>query len=177
MAARNDVRALRMSDQLVTEKGGDELMWRFIEKEIDFLPTFKYDKNSEVYDTSKKQRTPSYTDRILFSINEGVQVQNFRTPPPDQERPNGNKVIIEYYHRRESLYSDHRPVLGIFKVNVRKVNEVNLASLKHQILAELKKQKPVPVQQMQQHQHHQQQQNRTAAKAVMRQSTQLNTAP
>lgn len=54
LAARNDIRSLRHADQLLADKDGDELMWRFREDEINFLPTFKYDKNSEVYDTSKK---------------------------------------------------------------------------------------------------------------------------
>ena len=71
LARQNDVRALVASDQLLVAKGTDELLCRFHEEQITFLPTFKYDKNSDEYDTSKKQRTPSYTDRILYSINEG----------------------------------------------------------------------------------------------------------
>ncbi len=33
---------------------------------IEFKPTFKFDKQSELYDTSKKMRIPSWTDRILW---------------------------------------------------------------------------------------------------------------
>ena len=120
-AARNDIHALRSSDQLIQDKGSDELLWRFYEDEINFLPTFKYDKNQEVYDTSKKQRTPSYTDRILFSLHEGQMENDFSVSAPHDRRANGNQIRVEYYHRRESLYSDHRPVLGIFRVSVRKV--------------------------------------------------------
>ena len=61
---------------------GEDLLWRFHEDAITFLPTFKYNKNSDVYDTSKKQRTPSYTDRILFSINEGKGGSDFQVLPP-----------------------------------------------------------------------------------------------
>ena len=68
----NDVIALVNADQLIKTKDADDLLYRFYEDPITFLPTFKYDKNSDVYDTSKKQRTPSYTDRILFSLNEGA---------------------------------------------------------------------------------------------------------
>jgi len=71
-AEMNDVRALVNSDQLIKIKDSDDLLYRFYEEPITFLPTFKYDKNCDVYDTSKKQRTPSYTDRILFSLNEGA---------------------------------------------------------------------------------------------------------
>jgi len=34
------------------------------------LPTYKYDKNSQIYDTSKKLRTPSWCDRILVNCKE-----------------------------------------------------------------------------------------------------------
>mmetsp|Transcript_36392 Transcript_36392/g.47759 ORF Transcript_36392/g.47759 Transcript_36392/m.47759 type:complete len:109 (+) Transcript_36392:1368-1694(+) len=104
----------------------DDLLWRFHEDEVNFLPTFKYDKNSTVYDTSKKQRTPSYTDRILFSVNDGGKSSDFTVPGPEEVRANGNQISVEYYNRRESLYSDHRPVLAIFQLAVRKVNFANL---------------------------------------------------
>ena len=55
LASRGDIHALRTADQLLKHKDRDqELLYRFHEPEINFLPTFKYDKNSEVYDTSKK---------------------------------------------------------------------------------------------------------------------------
>jgi len=39
---------------------------RLEEGVINFKPTFKYDNDSDVYDTSKKMRVPSWTDRILY---------------------------------------------------------------------------------------------------------------
>jgi len=38
----------------------------FQEGPLIFAPTYKYDPGTEIFDTSAKQRTPSYTDRILF---------------------------------------------------------------------------------------------------------------
>ena len=134
VAARNDIYALRSADQLCTGKSGDALLWRFHEDEINFLPTFKYDKNSALYDTSKKQRVPSYTDRILFSINEGHPVEDYQLPAPHKQRVNGNQVFVDFYNRRESLFSDHRPVLGVFKVAVRKVNTRKLAAIRAETL-------------------------------------------
>jgi len=55
LAADNNIHALVVADQLLKAKDYDtELLHRFNEEPINFLPTFKYDKNSEVYDTSKK---------------------------------------------------------------------------------------------------------------------------
>ena len=38
----------------------------FDEGELNFKPTYKYNDNSYDYDTSKKLRVPSWTDRILY---------------------------------------------------------------------------------------------------------------
>lgn len=78
---------------------------------MNFKPTFKYDNDCDVYDTSKKMRVPSWTDRILY-------------------KPDNCKVL--YYNRRESRNSDHRPVLGIFECRVKKTN----TQFRNKILAE-----------------------------------------
>lgn len=41
----------------------------FEEGPITFKPTYKYDPGTQMFDTSQKQRTPSYTDRILYKVN------------------------------------------------------------------------------------------------------------
>jgi Phosphatidylinositol 5-phosphate phosphatase len=46
-------------DQLNQSKES-EVLQKYQEGKITFLPTYKYDANSNVYDTSKKQRTPSW---------------------------------------------------------------------------------------------------------------------
>lgn len=53
----------------------------FIEGNLDFAPTYKYDLFSEDYDTSEKCRTPAWTDRILWkrrkwNFNKTGEMQN-----------------------------------------------------------------------------------------------------
>ncbi|GAA5868470.1 hypothetical protein JCM8547_006284 [Rhodosporidiobolus lusitaniae] len=76
----------------------------FFEAPICFAPTYKYDHGSAEYDTSAKQRTPSWCDRILWRA----------------ERKESVKAVA--YGRFEADISDHRPVAAIFEVQVRKVN-------------------------------------------------------
>lgn len=65
-----------------------------MEGEISFIPTYKYDIDSDVYDTSKKRRVPSYTDRILYK----------QPPEPDL-------ITLQQYDTiQEIRISDHRPV-------------------------------------------------------------------
>lgn len=45
-----------------------EVFRGFQEAPITFPPTYKFDLGSQTYDTSSKNRTPSYTDRILFKM-------------------------------------------------------------------------------------------------------------
>ena len=91
-------------DQLKNAKESSDILEKYQEGAITFLPTYKYDKYSNVYDSSKKQRTPSWylenkikeynsiynrTDRILWSCDFGIVKQLF-------------------YTRREIKDSDHR---------------------------------------------------------------------
>merc|ERR1712151_855249 len=82
------------------DREGNPGMWPiFNEHEIRFPPTYKFDTQSEQYDTSKKQRVPSWTDRILWKRNELV-------------RP------LRYDAIQTLQYSDHRPVFAQFEVTV-----------------------------------------------------------
>uniref|UniRef100_A0A0N5A741 phosphoinositide 5-phosphatase n=1 Tax=Parastrongyloides trichosuri TaxID=131310 RepID=A0A0N5A741_PARTI len=93
---------LRANDQLTQQKENDRIFQGFIEKEITFLPTYKYDTFSDDYDTSEKARSPAWTDRILMKNN------------------SGRLSTITFYGRAEIKTSDHRPVMAKFIVNAAK---------------------------------------------------------
>ena len=99
LIAKGDYQALLRCDQLNRAKRENPEFAVFAEAPITFPPTYKFDENSDVYDTSSKQRIPSYTDRVLVaSITET------------------NAKITNYapYH---DLLSDHRPVSAAIQVN------------------------------------------------------------
>ncbi|KAL6642184.1 hypothetical protein ACP70R_020365 [Stipagrostis hirtigluma subsp. patula] len=97
----NDWGALFENDQLKTEReSGVFRGWN--EGKIFFAPTYKYSWNSDNYagedvTSKKKRRTPAWCDRILWY---------------------GEGIVQLSYIRGESKFSDHRPVCGVFIVEV-----------------------------------------------------------
>ncbi|OHT01676.1 Endonuclease/Exonuclease/phosphatase family protein [Tritrichomonas foetus] len=89
---KNYARLLK-SDQLLMAKKNYPILAAFEESPITFPPTYKFDVKSDQYDTSPKQRVPSYTDRILVAT-----------------RGNNSKPEVTKYDFIQSHVSDHRPV-------------------------------------------------------------------
>lgn len=83
-------------------KKENQVMGEFSEGKINFPPTYKFDKGTLHYDTSKKQRVPSWTDRIIWRDN-----------------INSSK-LLEYDAKFQVAFSDHIPVYGIFEVTAKK---------------------------------------------------------
>lgn len=110
------------NDQLNQYKMDYEWIMWFKEMPIKFLPTYKYDKHSNEYDTSKKQRIPSWTDRILWHNN-------------DRETNGKDSRFIQplFYERRESIFSDHRPVCAYFELRWHKHNTERKLSFKNKV--------------------------------------------
>ncbi|KAL9658511.1 hypothetical protein ABK040_006051 [Willaertia magna] len=96
-----ELNVLLSNDQLTIERKKKDNIWSYFEEgEITFLPTYKFEKNSETYDQSKKQRIPSYTDRILFKPSK--------------------KISLEHYDSISGVkYSDHRPVCATFSIDAK----------------------------------------------------------
>lgn len=53
-------------DQLKLQQQQGQVFKNFLEGDVNFAPTYKYDLFSDDYDTSDKCRIPAWTDRILF---------------------------------------------------------------------------------------------------------------
>ncbi|CAN0088427.1 unnamed protein product [Discosporangium mesarthrocarpum] len=86
-------------DQLTLVRSHGMAFRGFSEGRIAFEPTFKYDKESGNFDTSRKMRSPAWTDRILHSPGAPWGVQQ-----------------LQYQSVPGSRHSDHRPVYATFDV-------------------------------------------------------------
>uniref|UniRef100_G1LAN1 Phosphatidylinositol polyphosphate 5-phosphatase type IV n=1 Tax=Ailuropoda melanoleuca TaxID=9646 RepID=G1LAN1_AILME len=96
------VSALLQHDQLTQEMRKGSIFKGFQEPDIHFLPSYKFDIGKDSYDTTSKQRTPSYTDRVMY-----------------RSRHKGDICPVKYSSCPGIRTSDHRPVYGLFRVKVR----------------------------------------------------------
>ncbi|KAJ3024658.1 hypothetical protein HK097_006872, partial [Rhizophlyctis rosea] len=98
-------------DQLTIERNAKRVFQGFDEAPIEFAPTYKYDIGTSRFDTSEKRRSPSWCDRILYFRN-----------PLKKEDPDW--LVNEWYRScMELSLSDHKPVMGLFGVKVRKIDQ------------------------------------------------------
>ncbi|EDQ92426.1 uncharacterized protein MONBRDRAFT_22078 [Monosiga brevicollis MX1] len=107
---QQNMEELIKNDQLKAQQTAGLAFVRFKEPPIEFMPTYKFDPGTDTWDTSEKQRTPSYTDRILYY------------EPDEGQRSSVNKVAnIEYTSVPELRVSDHKPVRARFLIQVASV--------------------------------------------------------
>ncbi|OMO87658.1 Inositol polyphosphate-related phosphatase [Corchorus capsularis] len=86
---------LTSKDQLLQEAERGQIFNGYCEGILTFKPTYKYNVGSSNYDTSYKVRVPSWTDRILFKIQ-------------DPDRIN---ATLHCYESIDDIFSsDHKPV-------------------------------------------------------------------
>ncbi|KAM4619843.1 synaptojanin-1 isoform 2-T2 [Polymixia lowei] len=125
--------ALTAGDQLLDQKNAGMVFRGFIEGNLDFAPTYKYDLFSEDYDTSEKCRTPAWTDRVLWKrrkwnfdktaeeMNVVGAASTSGESESDPESP-WSPGTLKYYGRAELKTSDHRPVVSIIDVDILEVD-------------------------------------------------------
>ncbi|KAM9116954.1 phosphatidylinositol polyphosphate 5-phosphatase type IV isoform 2-T2 [Pangshura tecta] len=97
-----DMSMLLQYDQLIKEMNDGAIFKGFQEAAIHFRPSYKFDLGQESYDTTSKQRTPSYTDRVIY-----------------RSRHKDDIHAVKYSSCSVVKTSDHRPVYGLFRVKVR----------------------------------------------------------
>eukprot|EP00127_Corallochytrium_limacisporum_P002598 Clim_evm34s134 gene=Clim_evmTU34s134 len=103
-------------DQLRTSRSAKKAFVGFQEGALTFAPTYKYDIGTQTYDTSEKQRIPAWTDRVLWQ---------------------GKGVRQLLYNRAELVSSDHRPVMAVFNVSCRIVDQRRYNEVKQRVARQL----------------------------------------
>ncbi|CAI6364352.1 unnamed protein product [Macrosiphum euphorbiae] len=104
-----------LSDQL-NDCISNGLVFRgFQEGPLTFAPTYKYDPGTEMFDTTAKQRTPSYTDRILFKCGK----QQVLPSPTGSTCTSSSIECLTYCSVPTVCTSDHKPVWGLYKCSIR----------------------------------------------------------
>ncbi|KAI9728976.1 MAG: inositol polyphosphate 5-phosphatase [Chrysothrix sp. TS-e1954] len=119
LAANRDYERLYENDQLNLQMVAGLTFPHFSEYRLLFPPTYKYDLNTDNYDSSEKARIPAWTDRIL-------------------SKSKGNQTLRQLsYSAAQSLrFSDHRPVYATFTASVRVINEAIRDRLSKELYAQ-----------------------------------------
>lgn len=107
-------------DQLKTILSEGAILRGFEEAPITFPPTYKYDPGTQNFDSSSKQRTPAYTDRILFKGKGHTRGYIRRVSHESASSYKDGAIECLVYDSVPSICtSDHKPVWGVFKTTLR----------------------------------------------------------
>uniref|UniRef100_A0A3Q3N0U6 Inositol polyphosphate-5-phosphatase Kb n=1 Tax=Mastacembelus armatus TaxID=205130 RepID=A0A3Q3N0U6_9TELE len=122
-------------DQLIMMKKKELFLQEFEEGPLNFKPTYKFDLNSDSYDTSGKKRKPAWTDRILWRIKP-------KSPPPEDDDEKASTstddgqdeypvLVSQDTYTSDMSYgvSDHKPVIATFSLELRKCFETPLVHI------------------------------------------------
>ncbi|KAF5206416.1 Inositol polyphosphate 5-phosphatase [Thalictrum thalictroides] len=98
---KKDLKLLTSKDQLLQEAERGQIFKGYCEGTLDFKPTYKYNVGSNNYDTSHKERVPSWTDRILFKI----------------DKSDDTDATLHSYESLDHIRSsDHKPVRALLSI-------------------------------------------------------------
>ncbi|KAH8401023.1 hypothetical protein KR009_002429 [Drosophila setifemur] len=125
-----DLRTVLEFDQLRKEQEAGNVFGEFLEGEIGFDPTYKYDLFSDDYDTSEKQRAPAWTDRVLWRRRKALAEGDFAA-----SAWNPGKLI--HYGRSELKQSDHRPVIAIIDAEIMEIDQQRRRAVFEQVIRDL----------------------------------------
>ena len=105
LAERGELGVLKKNDQLNMERKANRVFRGFHEGELNFLPTYKYQPGTDVYEKrpDKKLRAPAWCDRILWMVQDTNHLKQLD------------------YKRSELNVSDHKPVMSTFLATIKDV--------------------------------------------------------
>lgn len=112
---KGDLELLYENDQLNINMVHGKCFPYYAEQRPTFLPTYKYDLRTDLYDTSDKARIPAWCDRILSR---------------------GDNLRQMYYDSAPLKFSDHRPVWGIFQCAISVVDQTKKDQISSQLYTE-----------------------------------------
>ncbi|KAK7854995.1 type iv inositol polyphosphate 5-phosphatase 11 [Quercus suber] len=98
---------LTSKDQLLQEAERGHIFNGYCEGTLTFKPTYKYNIGSSNYDTSYKVRVPSWTDRVLFKIEDTQKI---------------NATLHSYQSMDDIMSSDHKPVKAHLCLKLNKLS-------------------------------------------------------
>mmetsp|Transcript_18421 Transcript_18421/g.29337 ORF Transcript_18421/g.29337 Transcript_18421/m.29337 type:complete len:285 (-) Transcript_18421:38-892(-) len=101
----NNIEPLLLNEQLKQQQLEKKVFDGYKEAPLTFPPTYKFDVGTNSYDSSKKKRVPSWTDRILWKDKKGVV------------------ECMQYSNTASIRTSDHKPVSAIFLMEIEIKNE------------------------------------------------------
>ncbi|CAK8671196.1 unnamed protein product [Clavelina lepadiformis] len=122
MIVKKEYDKLLHKDQLMKHMKHKGVISEFCEAAITFPPSYKFDVDSDLYDTSEKQRVPAWTDRILYRVSPHSRTMRsafarmlhlFSIKPHDSV-PQSDIQIIKgsYTSLMDFQNSDHKPVVA-----------------------------------------------------------------
>ncbi|KAF7990591.1 hypothetical protein HCN44_000396 [Aphidius gifuensis] len=107
------------NDQLGQQKLLGKIFHGFHEAEITFKPTYKYDPGTDNWDSSEKNRSPAWCDRVLWK-GDNITSIGYRSHP-------GLRI------------SDHKPVSGIFDSQIRVIDMIKYRKIHEELMKKLDK--------------------------------------
>ncbi|KAI6233008.1 IPPc domain-containing protein [Aphelenchoides fujianensis] len=120
---RGDHRSLFHLDQLREQQREKTAFYGFRENDPTFKPTYKYDVGTSNWDSSEKRRVPAWCDRILYwTRDKNVRMRQ-----------------CTYTSCADVVFSDHKPVTSLLKLEVKKIDKQKRLAIYDELLKETDK--------------------------------------